>query len=230
MLAEVETRIAAVYGTPRLGNKEDPLDELIFIILSRKTRESAYEKGYAALAEIFGSWDAVLAAGEDRVEEVLRTGGLSKKKSRSVINALKMIDQRFGTCTLDPLGSWTDGKCLRFLLSLPEVGPKSALCVMMYSLDRDVFPVDTHVGRCLSRLDPFRENGTSLVGLNRRKLQAVLPGLVPSDLRYSLHVNLIAHGRAVCRSVRPACSECLTPRPMPAWSGSCHSSEGATLS
>src|SRR5262249_31821950 len=47
-----------------------------------------------------------------------------------------------------------------------------------------------------------------LTGLDHKKLQAELADLVPPNLRYGLHVNLVAHGRTVCRSVRPLCDEC----------------------
>src|SRR5262249_29404408 len=96
----------------------------------------------------------------------------------------------------------------KFLCSLPEISRKSAYCIMMYSFGRKVFPVDTHVGRTLARLGPYRELGLSLLGLDHKKLQAELAGLVPPNLRYSLHVNLVAHGREICRAVRPLCDQC----------------------
>ena len=54
-------------------------------------------------------------------------------------------------------------------------------------------------GRVLSRLGPYRELGLDLDGLDHKQLQAILANLVPPDLRYSLHVNLVCHGREVCR-------------------------------
>ena len=79
---------------------------------------------------------------------------------------------------------------------------------MMYSFGRKVFPADTHVGRVLSRLGPYRELGLSLEGLDHKKLQRELAELMPPNLRYALHVNLVEHGRAVCRSPRPICESC----------------------
>ena len=63
--------------------------------------------------------------------------------------------------TLEPALSWQDDQLERFLCSLPEISRKSAYCIMMYALGRAVFPVDTHVGRVLSRLHPYRELGLS---------------------------------------------------------------------
>jgi DNA (cytosine-5)-methyltransferase 1 len=75
-------------------------------------------------------------------------------------------------------------------------------------MGRSVFPVDTHVGRVLQRMGPYRELGLDLKGLDHKKLQAVLANIVPPNLRRSLHVNLVVHGREVCRAVGPECGRC----------------------
>src|SRR5712671_579010 len=79
---------------------------------------------------------------------------------------------------------------------------------MMYSFGRQVFPADTHVGRVFSRLGPYRELGLSLEGRDHKKLQGDLADLVPPNLRHGLHVNLVQHGRTICRSERPLCNQC----------------------
>ena len=113
-----------------------------------------------------------------------------------------------GRCTLEPARAWSDEKLEEFLCSLPEIQRKSAYCIMMYLFGRQVFPGDTHVGRVLSRLGPYRELGLSLEGRDHKKLQGDLADLVPPNLRYGLHVNLVQHGRTICRSERPLCDQC----------------------
>ena len=54
---------------------------------------------------------------------------------------------------------------------------------MMYAMGRKVFPVDTHVGRVMTRLGPYRELGLSLDGLDHKQLQKVLDDLIPADLQ-----------------------------------------------
>ena len=205
---EVARFLAMLHGTPDLGNKQDPLDELVYIILSRKTREDAYQLAYDALKRRFRSWDQLLDAAPADVEALLASSGLADKKTSSLFGALTAIRDRFGTCTLEPLRDWPDHEVESFLCSLPEVSRKSAYCVMMYALGRAVFPVDTHVGRVLGRIGLYRELGLSLDGLDHKQLQAELADLIPPNLRYSLHVNLVAHGRDVCRAPRPACERC----------------------
>ena len=83
---------------------------------------------------------------------------------------------------------------------------------MMYSFDRQVFPVDTHVGRVLTRIGLYRELGLDLEGLDHKQLQNVLAELIPPNLRYSLHVNLLVHGREVCTAQRPKCVQMRTEK------------------
>lgn len=205
---EVARILAAVYGTPRLGNPTDPLDDLVYIVLSRKTRENAYQAGFKALKERFSNWDDLLASSREEVALLIQGGGLEDRKTDCLFGALEVIRAEFGSCTLEPAKDWDDERLATFLCSLPEISRKSAYCVMMYGFGRQVFPVDTHVGRVLSRLGPFREMGLSLSGKDHKQLQAILADLISPNLRYSLHVNLIAHGRAVCHPQRPDCDSC----------------------
>ncbi len=207
-LREAARMLALLHGTPSLGNKTEPVDELVYIILARKTREEAYQQAFSALKSRFSSWDDLLRARRSEVTALLSSSGLGEKKTKSLFGALGAISKRFGSCTLDEARSWTDADLESFLCSLPEVQRKSAYCVMMYAFGRLVFPVDTHVGRVMSRLEPYRELGLILSGLDHKQLQSVLAELVPPELRYSLHVNLISHGREICRAQKPLCTEC----------------------
>jgi DNA (cytosine-5)-methyltransferase 1 len=207
-LREVARLLALLYGSPSLGNKADPTDELVYILLARHTREGAYQQAFEALKKRFATWDELLDAPRAEVEKLVYSGGLSGKKTDALYAALAKLKETFGHCTLEPAREWSDKRLEEFLCGLPEVQKKSAFCIMMYSFGREVFPADTHVGRVLSRLGPYRELGLDLQGLDHKQLQRVLADLVPPPLRYSLHVNLIEHGRAVCRAPKPLCGEC----------------------
>jgi DNA (cytosine-5)-methyltransferase 1 len=205
---EINRLLELLHGTPTLGNKADPVDELVYIILSRKTREDAYQSSFDALKRSYRRWEDLLDAPIVEVERIVEGGGLGKKKARSLVGALAAIRERFDSCTLEPARSWTNEELEGFLCSLPEVSRKTAYCVMMYAMGRSVFPVDTHVGRVLQRLGLYRNLGLDLGDLDHKQLQDVLADLVPPNLRYSLHVNLVAHGREVCTSVSPNCGAC----------------------
>jgi DNA-cytosine methyltransferase len=207
-LRELARILAVLYGTRDLGNKQDPTDELVYIILSRKTPEREYQRSFDALKRRFSTWDALLKAAPRAVEKLVYSGGLSGKKITSLFGALTKLRETFGQCSLDGAREWSDEQLEAFLCALPEIQRKSAYCIMMYAFGRAVFPVDTHVGRVLTRIGIYRELGLGLRGLDHKQLQRVLADLIPPNLRYSLHVNLVEHGRLVCQSVRPLCNQC----------------------
>ncbi len=202
-LIRISGRLSDEYGDPRLGNKEDPLDELVFIILSAKTAERSYFRTYEALKKAFPNWFHILDAPEGSVASVIGLGGLANKKEAQIRALLRAIRDRPGPMGLGPLAEMDTEEAESFLTSLPGVGAKTARCVLMYSLEREVFPVDTHVGRVLSRIGIIpRQRLTETA-------QDAIQAIIPLALRYKLHVNLVAHGRAVCRSRKPLCPACV---------------------
>ena len=120
-IREVARILSVLHGTPSLGNKKDPVDELVYIILARKTREGAYQETYEKLKRAFPSWDLLLSAQRRRVEKLIYSGGLAAKKTDSLFGALARLKETFGTCTLDPVSDWSDAELCQFLCSLPEI-------------------------------------------------------------------------------------------------------------
>lgn len=200
---EIDELLHFIYGTPNHNNKEDPLDEMVYILLSRRTRGSAYEHVYEALRQKYPRWEDVANASEDDILSIVNMAGFGRKRARELKNNLIVVNEKFGRYSLDRLNKWGNPKCLSYLTSLEGIGPKSAYCIMMYSLKRKVFPADTHVKRICQRL------GIIDVQLNHKEAQTELADLFPKKLRYSLHVNMVAHGRDICRSSNPSCKQCL---------------------
>jgi endonuclease III len=208
-LLEISRRVSLRYDTPDLGNHSDPIDELIYIILSRRTREVAYQAAFAALKARYQVWEQLAVAPAEEVEDTIGFSGLGRRKAQSLNKALGALISRFGSCTLEPTRTWSDEETFEMLCALPEVGPKSAACVMMCSLDRPAFPVDAHVGRVLERLGLFRAMGIDLTGTSHKTKQRLLWSVVPPALRYPLHMNLLVHGRLVCLPRKPRCTSCV---------------------
>lgn len=207
-LERIAALLDAYHGTPDLGNHADPLDELVYIILSRRTREDAYRQAFDTLRNTFDSWEEVARAPVDEIAETISASGLPQRKATSIKAFLGVIREELGEYSLDLLRRWDDDRALRFLDDLPGVGTKSALCVMLYSLQRPVFPVDAHVGRVLARLGVLEPVGIDLLDVEHRPRQALLREAIPPHLRHGLHVNMVVHGRFPCRSVSPACESC----------------------
>lgn len=190
------------YKNPRHGNPYNPLDDLIYIILSTRTRDSSFASVFRTLKKRFPVWNAISAKHKGTLEQILNPGGLGKLKTRQLIAIVSELKCHFGTATLAPLAKMANEEAEDFLTSLPGVGPKIAKCVLMYTLNRRVLPVDVHVHRLATRLG-FRAKKRPDTS------QALIESAVPPQLRYSFHVNAIAHGRAVCISQRPKCEICI---------------------
>ncbi|MDX2121061.1 MAG: endonuclease III [Gemmatimonadota bacterium] len=193
--------LAREHGNPRLGNRRNPLDELLFVILSTRTQDATYRRTFRALKSAYPRWALLRRSERARVAQILQPGGLAQLKARQIVAILESITRSFGAPTLAPLRHLDDEAAERFLTGLPGVGRKVAKCVLMYSLDRQVLPVDVHVHRLASRLGlrVKRRPDTS---------QDLIEDAIPPKLRYGFHVNAVAHGRSVCLPTSPRCDEC----------------------
>lgn len=204
--------LAQRYGNPRHGNKRDPLDELVYIILSTRTGEVVFRGIYRNLKKAFPSWDDVHGRRIGEFHRILAPGGLSSLKSYQLLGIFSALRREFGRATLAPLRTMDDDQAERFLTSLPGVGKKVAKCVLMYSLERQVLPVDVHTHRVAARL--------GLVAKRRPDTsQDLIEAQVPPKLRYGFHVNAVAHGRAICLPRRPMCGDCVLRECCPSQEG-----------
>ena len=188
-------------------NKKNPLDELFFILCSVKRSESVYLRAFKSLKRNFPRYELLATASTDKISMVVSWGGLQNQKATAAKEIINRVIKNFGRPTLAPLKKMTDEECESFLTGLPGVGKKVARCVMLYSFNRQVFPVDAHCWRITSRLgwngsDRYISSGTN---------NAVdhLQNLILPALRFSLHVNMVSHGRKICTARKPKCSECV---------------------
>jgi endonuclease-3 len=198
---EISDLLERAYKNPRHGNPRRPLDDLIYIILSTRTRDLKFRTTFRNLKRAFPAWDSVRSRNRSTLERILVPAGLGRLKAAQIIDIIARLRLRFGRATLAPLAKMTDADAEHLLTSLPGVGPKVAKCVLMYAFGRDVLPVDVHVHRLATRLG-FRTKKRPDTS------QELIESAVPPELRYSFHVNAVAHGRAVCLSQRPRCDMC----------------------
>ncbi len=213
LLARIDELLEVTYRSGDLGNMKDPLCETVYILLAKQTRESVYRPIFASLRERFPRWRDILDAAPGDIEEILRPGGFQRQRTtqlRALLTAIHEDNLVRGVgpaaagedLTLGYLNDMSDSEAESFLLRLPGIGPKSARCVMTYALDRQRFAVDTHVHRIFKRLRLCRTEG-------RKKDHEPFEAIVPEPMRKRLHINLVHHGRAICRSAKPRCGECV---------------------
>lgn len=203
VLREANRLLERRYGTPRLGNKRHPVSELIFIILSARTRGRHHEAVYRRLRRRFPTWEAVRDAPLREIERVIHDAGLSRIKARQIQSLLRQLSKDFGSLSATPLRRMETETLERYLAHLPGVGLKTARCVMMYALDRQVFPVDTHCMRLFDNL------GLIEGPMRFEYAQDPLQDTVPAEIRKTLHVNTVAHGRETCVPRAERCHECV---------------------
>lgn len=203
-LRAIAARLRRAYGEPPEARHLAPIDELVLTVLSQNTSDVNRDRAYADLRRALPRWDAVAAAPVRTIARAIRRGGLALTKAPRIRAMLRSLAER-GVVLDDPraLADMSDGDLWELLLRLPGVGPKTAACVLLFSLGRPHFPVDTHVHRIAIRLGLVGERANAV------SAQALLQANVPHDLTYPLHMGLIRHGREVCVARRPLCSSCV---------------------
>jgi endonuclease III len=179
------------------------IDEVVATVLSQHTSDLNSERAFAQLKDRFPSWEQVADAPAEYVADAIRCGGIADQKARRIQQILAVIEEREGRIDLDRLRELDDQAVESYLVSLPGVGPKTAACVLVFSMGRPAFPVDTHVHRVAARLGWIPAKATA------DQAYRFLAPAVPPDIRYDLHLALITHGRTVCRAQRPLCGDCV---------------------
>jgi endonuclease-3 len=194
---ETIARLASAYpGTARelcALDFQTPFQLLVATILSAQTTDERVNLVTPGLFRRYPTAPDLAAANPDDVEELIKSTGFFRNKTKSIIAMAQALDERFGgevPRTLDEL------------VTLPGVGRKTANVVLSVAFDLPGLPVDTHVGRLSRRLGLTTETDPV-------KAELALNKLVPPDERGKLSLRLILLGRQVCVARRPHCEDCL---------------------
>jgi endonuclease-3 len=202
LLARVLRSLERCYGKRPWKRWGEPVGVLVETILSQNTSARNSTAGYARLRKRFRSWNALADAAVDEVERCIRVSGLSRIKAPRIQAMLRRLRAERGRVTLDFLADMDATAAIAYLRSFEGVGAKTASCVVLFSLGKPVFPVDTHIVRIAVRL------GVAPRGTTADACQDLLTPLIPPARRYAMHVLLIEHGRKVCRARNPHCEWC----------------------
>lgn len=198
----IATKLEEFLGVPQQAKRlPAPLDMLIATILSQNTNDKNSHRAYTNLRKRFPRWEDVAEAPLRSLIAAIKVGGMANQKSVRIQETLHAIKKRYGRYDLSFLKRRMNDEVLDELVLLNGVGKKTAACVLLFSLGRDVFPVDTHVHRICNRL------GLAVTRTPEKTFDAMKP-LVPKGRGYSFHTNLIRFGRKICRSANPACDIC----------------------
>ena len=205
-------RLNEYYPVFKPKKRRDPLDELIITVLSQATNDRNSFEAFKRLKSRFKTWEEILDADIDEVEEAITIGGLAPTKSKRIRNLIRTIADRNRASMrlkkgspyhLDFLAGMELDEARKWLTSLDGVGEKTAACVLLFSLQMPAFPIDTHVHRILIRQGIIPQNMTA------EKAHGEMYKIVPPDDRYRFHVNLIQYGREICHARNPECGICV---------------------
>ncbi len=202
-LREVSRLLARRFGRPgTCGHEIDPVRNLVLTILSQNTTDANRDRAYDRLMKRFPTLPALAAAPPSELEEAIRTGGLAKAKTKSILGALARIKEEGGRYSLDFLRGMPLLRAREYLTSFPGVGVKTANILLLFSFGLPAFPVDTHILRVTKRL------GLVPAAATLAKAALSLEPHVEAGDHVPLHLNLIRLGREVCRPRDPLCASC----------------------
>jgi len=170
-----------------------PFELLIAVILSAQATDVSVNKATAKLFPIANTPQAILALGEEKLKEYIKTIGLFNSKASNVIRTCQLLLERFN-------GEVPASR--EALEALPGVGRKTANVVLNTAFGQPTMAVDTHIFRVANRTG-LAPGNTPL---------AVEQGLlknIEQEFLHDAHHWLILHGRYVCASRKPHCPECV---------------------
>ena len=187
---------------PKLGHSE-PLDGLILTVLSQNTNDINRDRAYDNLKSLYPAWPDVIEAGALKLEDAIRTAGLAHTKAGRIITILNRIHADFGEYSIRSLANHDREYIREYLRALPGVGAKTVACTLLFDFGIPAFPVDTHITRI------SRRTGIAPEKSSPEEISRMLEDVVPESRCLGGHVNMIAHGRAVCHSQKPECNSCV---------------------
>ena len=201
---KVTLRLTEKYGVEAFSSK-DPMSMLVDIILSHRTRDEDTAAAYDNLLKRFGCWEAVRDAPTSEVQEAIANVTFPEVKAPRLQTLMRRITEERGELRLDFLRDLPVEEGAAWLSRLEGVGPKTAACVLLFSCQKPLLPVDTHVHRISIRLGLIGKKVTA------DQAHALLQALLPQDARsiYNFHKALLRHGQRVCVFERPRCNQCV---------------------
>ena len=198
----VNKKLIERFGIPVRNKKNpDPVDMLIATILSQNTNDKNSYRAFKSLKEKYNSWEETAEQPRIKIEKLVKIAGLGKQKSTAIKNFLSSIKKEKGKVSLNYLKDFSNDEILAELTRYDGVGIKTASCVLLFSLKRNICPVDTHVHRTLNRIRIVNTKTPD-------KTFLAIKDKIPEGIAHSFHTNLIRLGREICKPAKPNCTVC----------------------
>ena len=192
--AEIFRRLRAQDPEPKSELEYvNPFTLVVAVVLSAQATDAGVNKATKDLFRIADTPEKMLALGEDKVREQIKTIGLYRNKAKNVIGLCRgLLENHGGEVPRDR----------EALEALPGVGRKTANVVLNVAFGEPTMAVDTHIFRVSNR--------TGLApGKTPLEVEKGLLEIVPEEFGQHAHHWLILHGRYVCKARRPECERCI---------------------
>jgi len=166
---------------------------LVAVVLSAQATDAGVNKATPELFRLADTPEKMVALGEDRIRDLIKTIGLFKTKAKNVWQLSKDLVERHGGVVPG------DREALQ---ALPGVGRKTANVVLNIAFGLPTIAVDTHIFRLANRLG-------LAPGKTPDEVEKRLEAIIPEEFKRHSHHWLILHGRYVCKARKPECERCL---------------------
>ena len=200
-ISDLNKKLIERFGIPERRKNSDPVDMLIATILSQNTNDKNSYRAFRNLKDKFNNWEEVAEQTRIKIEKQIKIAGLGKQKSNAIKSFLSSVKKGKGKVSLNYLKDFSDNEILTELTKYDGVGVKTASCVLLFSLKRNICPVDTHVHRTLNRIGIVNTKTPD-------KTFLAIKDKIPDGIAHSFHTNLIRLGREICKPAKPNCSVC----------------------
>ena len=198
----IASQLEEMYGSQTWTRTLSPMDELISCILSQNTSDTNRDRGFDALKEAYPNWEDVRTAPTSELVNVIRPAGLANQKAPRIQQILTTILEERGEYNIDFLRSLPIAEAKAWLTKMNGIGPKTAAIVLCFGFNLPAFPVDTHVNRVSKRIGFMPES------ISVEDAHDVMEAIAPPEDYYRFHIQLITHGRTLCKARTPLCEQC----------------------
>ena len=190
------------FGVPKVRRRTDLIGSFVLTILSQHTSDVNAERAFDVLKAKFPDWESVAKATPRTIAKAIRSAGLANQKSVRIRDFVRWVRATFGGFDLSPIRKMSTDEIVKLFTSVKGIGIKTVSVVLLFSLGRDVFPVDTHVHRICRRLGLAPDKAMA------EQTHRLMAPLVPAGKAMSFHVNLLRLGRTICHARKPRCPDC----------------------
>ncbi|MFZ4816123.1 MAG: endonuclease III domain-containing protein [Phototrophicaceae bacterium] len=190
------------YGRYTWRKRGTALDTFIGTILSQNTTDKNSGRAYEQLRERYETWQDVLDAPMPELIDTIRIAGLGNQKGPRIKAALQKIKEERGEFDLEWIGQLSVDDARTWMTAIDGIGLKTASIVVSFGFNGAAFAVDTHVTRVSARIGFTPPNSTP------DKTMFIMEEIVPPQDYYAFHIQVIQHGRTLCRARNPLCDKC----------------------